>query len=92
MTLGLTYGGGLIIQESRAGHLTRHDVFCTLALLGLCHSFIEDTLLMVVIGGHLSGTLLGRTAFALLVTWLIARLLHRLPESLLDRWCFGKRL
>ena len=57
MTLGLTYGGGLIIQEARAGHLSRHDVFCALALLGICHSFIEDTLLMVVIGGHLSGTL-----------------------------------
>jgi hypothetical protein len=91
MTLGLTYGGGLIIQEARAGQLSRHDVFCALALLGLCHSFIEDTLLMVVIGGHLSGTLVGRTVFALLVTWLIARLLRRLPEPLLDRWCFGRR-
>lgn len=90
MTLGLTYGGGLIIQEARAGHLSRHDVFCALALLGICHSFIEDTLLMVVIGGHLSGTLIGRTLFALLVTWLVARLLRRLPETFLDRWFFGR--
>ncbi|MCM2265395.1 MAG: hypothetical protein NDI73_09410 [Desulfuromonadales bacterium] len=91
MTLGLTYGGGLIIQEARAGQLSRHDVFCTLALLGICHSFIEDTLLMVVIGGHLSGTLAGRTLFALLVTWLIARLLRRLPETARDRWFFGRQ-
>ncbi|MHB8709671.1 MAG: nucleoside recognition domain-containing protein [Desulfuromonadales bacterium] len=91
MTLGLTYGGGLIIQEARAGHLSRHDVFCVLALLGLCHSFIEDTLLMVVIGGHLSGTLVWRTAFALIVTFLIARLLRRLPAPLLDRWFFGRQ-
>lgn len=90
MTLGLTYGGGLIIQEARAGHLSRFDVFCALALLGICHSFIEDTLLMVVIGGHLSGTLIGRTLFALLVTWLVARLLRRLPEKFLDRWFFGR--
>lgn len=88
MTLGLTYGGGLIIQEARAGELSRHDVFCALALLGICHSFIEDTLLMVVIGGHLSGTLLGRTLFALLVTWLVARLLRALPEPVLNRWFF----
>lgn len=91
MTLGLTYGGGLIIQEARAGHLSRHDVFCALALLGICHSFIEDTLLMLVIGGHLSGTLFGRTAFALIVTFLIARLLRRLPEAMLDRWFFGRQ-
>ena len=91
MTLGLTYGGGLIIQEARAGHLSRHDVFCALALLGICHSFIEDTLLMVVIGGHLSGTLVGRTVFALLVTYLVARLMRSLPEPVLDRWFFGQR-
>jgi hypothetical protein len=91
MPLGLTYGGGLIIQEARAGHLSRHDVFCALALLGICHSFIEDTLLMVVIGGHLSGTLLFRTLFAVLLTWLIARLLQRLPERVLERWFFSRR-
>jgi hypothetical protein len=91
MTLGLTYGGGLIIQEARAGHLSRHDVFRALALLGLCHSFIEDTLLMVVIGGHLSGTLVGRTVFALLVTYLVARLMRCLSEPALDRWFFGRR-
>ena len=90
MTLGLTYGGGLIIQEARAGLLNRFDVFCALALLGICHSFIEDTLLMLVIGGHLSGTLAFRTLFALLLTYLIARLLRCLPETLLERWFFRR--
>jgi len=91
MTLGLTYGGGLIIQEAQAGQLSRSDVFNALTLLGICHSFIEDTLLMVVIGGHLSGTLLWRTLFALLVTWLVAQLLRRLPSRLLDRWFFARQ-
>jgi hypothetical protein len=91
MTLGLTYGGGLIIQEARAGQLSRHDVFCALALLGICHSFIEDTLLMMVIGGHLSGTLIFRTLFALLVTGLVARLLRRLPDAVTERWCFARQ-
>jgi hypothetical protein len=90
MTLGLTYGGGLIIQEARAGHLSHHDVFCALALLGICHSFIEDTLLMVVIGGHLSGTLLWRTLFALAVTFMVAQLLRRLPDRYLARWFFSR--
>ena len=90
MTLGLTYGGGMIIQEARAGQLSRQDVFCALALLGICHSFIEDTLLMVIIGGHLSGILVGRTLFALLVTFFVARLLRHLPETVLDRWFFGR--
>ena len=91
MTLGLTYGGGLIIQEARAGHLSRFDVFCALALLGICHSFIEDTLLMVVIGGHLSGPLVWRPLFALIVPSRAAQLLRRLPEPFLDRWFFSRR-
>jgi hypothetical protein len=91
MTLGLTYGGGLIIQEARAGQLSRSDVFCALALLGICHSFIEDTLLMLVIGGHLSGTLVARTLFALLVTALLARLLPRLPAAVRNRWLFSSK-
>lgn len=90
MTLGLTYGGGLIIQEARAGELSRHDVFCALTLLGICHSFIEDTLLMVVIGGHLSGTLLWRTLFALVTTFLAAQLLRRIPAALAERWLFSR--
>lgn len=90
MTLGLTYGGGLIIQEARAGQLSRHDVFCALTLVGLCHSFIEDTLLMMVIGGHLSGILVGRTLFALLVTFFMARLLRSLQDPVLGRWFFSR--
>ena len=91
MTLGLTYGGGLIIQEARGGQLSRADVFNALTLLGICHSFIEDTLLMLVIGGHLSGTLLWRTLFALLVTWMVAQLLRRLPSRFCDRWLFASQ-
>jgi len=45
---------------------------------------------MLVIGGHLSGTLGFRTLFALLLTYLTARLLRLLPETLLDRWFFRR--
>jgi len=44
----------------------------------------------VVIGGHLSGTLAFRTLFALLVTAVVARLLRRLPDAVVERWCFGR--
>lgn len=73
MTLGLSYGGSLIIQEARSGQLPENEVFYSLALMGLCHSLIEDTLLMMVIGAHLSGILWGRIVFALLMVelWFI---------------------
>ncbi len=63
MTMGLTYGGGLIIHESRSGRVRPKDVFASLTLMGLTHSVIEDTLLMVMLGGHLSGILFARMIF-----------------------------
>lgn len=78
-TLGLSYGAGLLIREARQGALSRRDVFLTMGFLGLCHSVIEDTLLILLLGADLSGILWARLAFALLVIGVLARL------SFLDR-------
>jgi hypothetical protein len=85
MTLGLTYGGGLIIRESRSGQLSSRDVFFSVALLSLCHSLIEDTLLMVAIGAHWSGVLVGRLLFSLAVVFLLARIFARMPDEKFER-------
>lgn len=86
MTLGLTYGGGLIIREARSGRLSEKDIFCSLALMGLCHSLIEDTLVMVLLGGHLSGILWARLVFSLAVVALLGRLITLLPQAVVERY------
>ena len=86
MTLGITYGGGLIIKEAKSGRLSSRDVFFSLALLSLCHSLIEDTLLMVAIGAHLWTVLVARILFGLAVVFLLARLLGRLPDERFERF------
>lgn len=73
-TLGLSFGAGLLIREARSGTLTRRDVFLTMGFLGLCHSVIEDTLLIVLLGADLSGILWARLVFALLVIAVLARI------------------
>ncbi|THF66623.1 hypothetical protein E6C76_07310 [Pseudothauera nasutitermitis] len=73
-TLGISFGAGLLIREARGGHLSARDIFLTLAFLGLCHSVIEDTLLILLLGADLSAILWARLAFALLVTAALARL------------------
>ena len=88
MTLGLSYGGGLIIREAKNGGLSRRDLFCSLALMGLCHGLVEDTLIMMLLGGHLSGLLWGRLVFSLLAIFLIGKLIQRLPASVCDRYLF----
>jgi len=91
MSLGISYGGGLILREVREGSLDKRDLFLSLALMGLCHSVIEDTLVMVVMGGHLSGIFFGRIVFALVVVRLLMMALKHVPETLFERWVFRSR-
>ncbi len=86
MLLGLSYGGGLIIQEARSGLLSKHDVFFSLALLSVCHSIVEDTFLMVVLGSHLSGILWARLVFSLVVMFLLVKVVDKMPAAAFNRW------
>ena len=88
ITLGISYGGGLIIKESRAGTIPPRDIFFAMVLMGLFHSIVEDTLLMLLLGGSLWGFLVGRLIFALLVVWLLVRLLSLLSEERFQRYFF----
>ncbi len=58
-TLGLSYGAGLLIRYVQNGVLSKRDSTLALCFLGLCHSVIEDTLLILMLGrysGHFMGT------------------------------------
>ena len=56
--------------------------------MGLFHSFVEDTLLMLLLGGSLWGYLVGRLIFALLVVWLLVRILSILSDKQFQRYFF----
>jgi len=86
VTLGLAFGGGLLIKEAQAGHLSKRDVFASMAFLGLCHSLIEDTLLVMLLGAHISGVLWLRLAFALLVIAALTRWIDHRSESFHRRY------
>jgi len=88
ITLGISYGGGLIIKESRAGTIPPKDIFFAMVLMGLFHSIVEDTLLMLLLGGSLWGLLVGRLIFALLAVWLLVRLLSLISEQRFERYFF----
>lgn len=76
ITLGLSYGGGLLISEATKGHIPPRDIFTAITLLGLLHSLIEDTLLMLVIGADFNTIFWGRLAFALVLVGVISRLMR----------------
>ncbi|WP_285905397.1 hypothetical protein [Pseudodesulfovibrio pelocollis] len=86
LTMGLSYGGGLIISEARKGSVGKEDVFYSLTLMGLCHSLIEDTLLLALIGGHISGIFWGRLIFAVVAVAGIVQIVRRLPPHVQNNY------
>jgi hypothetical protein len=88
MIMGIGYGGGLIIREAQSGTLSRKDIFFSLSFMGLMHSMIEDTLLMLLLGGHISGVLIFRFLFAMLVVFVMVRLMRRVSDRTFNRYFF----
>ena len=75
----------ILIREAKSAAIDGKDIFLTIAFLGLCHSVIEDTLLMLLIGADLSAILWARLVFGIIFIALLARFLHVIPQ----RW-YGK--
>ena len=94
LTMGLSYGGGLIIHETKSGNIDKKDVFYSLTLMGLCHSLIEDTFLLLMIGGHISGLFWGRLIFSIIVVAILVQITKILPENFCDKflWSVPKNL
>ncbi len=83
MTLGLAYGGGLIVAQSREKPLEGRDIFLSLAFLSLFHSIIEDHLLMIALGAHWFWIFILRLVFTLGLMILIKHLSYRIPSKYL---------
>jgi spore maturation protein SpmB len=81
MVMGIGYGGALIIRETDKGMIAKEEIFNSMALMGLCHGLLEDTLIMAAIGGKFGGILWGRIVFSLIVTYLLVRLLQALAAK-----------
>ncbi|MDR1043668.1 MAG: hypothetical protein LBP33_00910 [Candidatus Adiutrix sp.] len=75
--IGLGYGGGLIVAESRSGRLSPRDIFGAVMLMSVFHSIVEDALLMWALGASLLWIVGLRLIFALLVCGVITRLARR---------------
>lgn len=88
ITLGLALGGGLVIQEAKSGKMSNQEVFFSLALMCIFHSLFEDTIVLLLMGGHLSGLLWARMVFSLLVIFLMVKVVNILPEIVFERYLF----
>lgn len=85
-TLGLAYGGGLIIKEVKSKVLSKKDVFLSVSMMNLSHSLIEDSLIMISIGASILGVLFGRIVFTMIVMIILINILNRLSIKFFEKY------
>jgi hypothetical protein len=90
MTLGLAYGGGLIINEVNQTKLERRNVCYALMLMSLSHSIIEDSLIMIAIGAKVSGIFIFRFIFTLIVMYFFVKITQKWSEKRMAKWFYSK--
>lgn len=91
LTLGLGFGGGLMIKEVKAGHVNKMQALSALVLINLFHSVFEDTALMMLLGPSLIVILVLRFLFCLLVAYLLIAAFRILPWSLVEWACVNAK-
>jgi hypothetical protein len=78
LTMGISYGSGFIIKESKDGKYTKRSFFLVAVFMSLCHALIEDTLLMASLGAKMIGIFWYRLIFAIIVTVILNKIM---PEE-----------
>lgn len=76
LTLGISFGGGFLIEEAKKKEISKKDIFLSLSFLGLCHSIIEDTILILLLGSNISGILLFRFIYTVIVILIMKLILE----------------
>ena len=85
-TLGISYGGGLIIKEAKSKTLSKKDVFYSLSLMGLTHSIFEDTILMLAIGASIFGVLFARVIFTIVIMLILIRVINYISKKTFEKY------
>lgn len=91
LILGVSYGAGLLLQETRSNTISPRQIFLSCVFIGFSHSVIEDTLLVMALGADGYGVLLGRLIFTIAATAAIAALLRYLPERTFFKYIFREQ-
>lgn len=79
-TLGLAYGGSVLISEIERGEIAPRDAKLLNSHIALSHSLLEDTFLFAAMGVGLGWLLIPRFVLAVAVVW-CQRLYYRIRDS-----------
>ena len=80
VTLGLTFGSGILMKDVQSGTIPKKDVFGVLCFLNLKHSLFEDTAVVMLLGPSLFVIVILRLGISIVVTMALMALGHQLND------------
>lgn len=84
LILGLAYGAGLIIDETKKSSISSREILATNVFLGTSHALIEDSLVFAAVGANLLWIVVGRLVFG--------SIFLRLVMPLAERWAGVRKI
>jgi len=91
LLLGLAYGGAFFIEETKKNKIKNRDIYLSIALLCLSHAIIEDTILMVLIGGDIFILIIYRLFITLFIIWLLSLIINNCSDKIFYKYFFHKK-
>ena len=90
LTLGLGFGGGLMIKDVKQGIVAPRSAVGALIFINLFHSLIEDTTILLLIGPSLFTILVIRGLFVFALTFVLIKIFDNLPINTYDRFLYSR--
>lgn len=81
MLLGLSYGGGLIVEETKKRQYSRRELFTPLAGLSVIHAVLEDTFVVIALGANIWIVLVWHTLYAFAIIAIIGAIVQLWPRK-----------
>ena len=86
VTLGLSFGSGLLMKDVATGTIKKKDVFGVVCFVNLMHSVVEDTAVVMILGPSLFVLLAVRLFISVIITMAIMAMARRVPDALWRRY------
>lgn len=92
LTLGLGFGGGLMIKDVKQKIVTPRSAVGALIFINMFHSLIEDTTILLLIGPSLFTILVIRGLFVFALTFVLIKIFDNLPINAYDRFLYSRSI
>ena len=88
--LGLAFGGALLVEEAKKGHIPNRDISIVMLLLCNVHAAIEDNILLALLGAWLWGFVILRIAICYIMMMLFGYVVTKMNDAVFYKHIFKR--